>query len=70
MTESLNPPLADYTTQQARADEQRRRKLRRELLAQWQAARGIMDAETVAAIRGITDNEWATAQAQDEGEAQ
>jgi hypothetical protein len=70
MTEHLNPPLSDFSTQQARADELRRRKLRRELLAQGQTAHAALDAETVAAIRGITDSEWVAAQAQDAGEAQ
>ena len=66
MSENLNPPLSDFSTQQARADEQRRRKLRRELLAQWQTLRRALDAETVAAIQGISDAEWQAAQEQDD----
>jgi len=66
MTENLNPPLSDFSTQQARADEQRRRKLRRELLAQWQTVRAALDAESVAAIQGITDAEWQAAQEKDD----
>jgi hypothetical protein len=69
MTESLNPPLSDYSTQAARADEMRRRKLRRELLAQWQALHTALDKESVEAIRGISDEEWAAAQAKDDGAA-
>ena len=66
MTENLNPPLADFSTQRARADEQRRRKLRHELLAQWQTVRAALDAESVAAIQGITDAEWQAAQEKDD----
>ena len=66
MSENLNPPLSDFSTQQARADEQRRRKLRRELLARWQTLRRALDAETVAAIQGISDAEWQAAQEQDD----
>jgi len=66
MTENLNPPLADFSTQQARADEQRRRNLRRVLLAQWQTVRAALDAESVAAIQGITDAEWQAAQEKDD----
>ena len=66
VTENLNPPLSDFSTQQARADEQRRRKLRRELLAQWQTLHRALDAETVAAIQGISDAEWQAAQEQDD----
>jgi len=65
MSENLNPSLSDFSTQQARADEQRRRKLRRELLAQWQTLHRALDAETVAAIQGISDAEWQAAQEQD-----
>jgi len=67
MTESLNPPLTDFSTATARADELRRRKLRRELLRDWQATRQALDAESVAAIRAISDAEWEQAQQQDEG---
>ena len=66
MTEHLNPPLSDFSTQQARADEIRRRKLRRGLLKDWQATRQVLGDESAVAIRGITDSEWAAAQAQDE----
>jgi len=66
VTENLNPPLSDFSTQQARADEQRRRKLRRELLAQWQTLHRALDAETVAAIQGISDAEWQAAQERDD----
>jgi len=66
MTEHLNPPLADFSTQQARADERRRRKLRRELLAQWQTLRQALDTESVAAIQSITDAEWQAAQEKDD----
>ena len=66
MSENLNPPLSDFSTQQARADEQRHRKLRRVLLAQWQTLRRALDAETVAAIQGISDAEWQAAQERDD----
>jgi len=66
MTENLNPPLSDFSTQQARADERRRRNLRRVLLAQWQTVRAALDAESVAAIQGITDAEWQAAQEKDD----
>ena len=66
VTENLNPPLSDFSTQQARADEQRRRKLRRELLAQWQTQHRALDAETVAAIQRISDAEWQAAQERDD----
>jgi len=41
--------------------------LRRELLRDWQATRQALDAESVAAIRAISDAEWEQAQQQDEG---
>ena len=69
MTEHLNPPLSDFSTQAARADELRRRKLRRELLADWQATRQALADESVAAVRAISDDEWARALEQDEGDA-
>ena len=68
MTENLNPPLSDFPTQRACADERRRRKLRRELLAQWQTLRRALDAETVTAIQGISDAEWQAAQEKNDGE--
>jgi hypothetical protein len=68
MTDNLTPPLDDYSTQQARADELRRRKLRRELLAQWQTLHQALDADSVGAIRDITDAEWKAAQEQDDGD--
>jgi len=68
VAESLTPPLTAFSTQQARADELRRRKLRRELLADWQATRKALGAESIAAILAISDAEWQAAQAQDEGE--
>ena len=70
MSENLNPPLTDYSTQAARADELRRRKLRRELLAQFSGVVDALTAESIAAIRGISPAEWQAAQEQDEGEAQ
>ena len=66
---TLNPPLDDYSTQQARADEIRRRKLRRELLAQLTAVIDALSLESVKAIRGISDAEWQAAQEQDSGNA-
>jgi len=67
----MSAPLSDYSTQAARADELRRRKLARELLKDWQRAREIIDAEGVANVRAITDEEWAAAvKADEEGEAQ
>jgi hypothetical protein len=62
MTDNLTPPLDDYSTQQARADERQRRKLRRALLAQWQALHSALDADGVNAVRAITDAEWQAAQ--------
>ena len=65
---SLTKPLDDFSTQQARADEARRRKLRRELLAQIGGAIDALTAESIAAIRGISDAEWKAAQEQDDGD--
>jgi len=66
MTTQLNPPLDDYSTQQARADERQRRKLRQALLAQWQALHSALDADGVNAVRAITDAEWQAAQQGDD----
>jgi len=66
---NLNPPLDDYSTKQARVDEIRRRKLRRELLTQFGGLVDALTAESVAAIRGISDVEWQAAQEQDSGNA-
>ena len=60
-----NPPLADFSTQAAREAEQARRKLRRELLADWQRTRAAISADHLSAVRGISDAEWQKAQAQD-----
>jgi len=61
----MSNPTPDFSTQQARADAQRRAKLRRELQVQFAALHTALDAERVAAIRGISDAEWAAAQAGD-----
>jgi len=65
---ATKPPLSDYSTQQARADEVRRRKLRRELLTQFGGLVDALTTESVAAIRGISDAEWQAAQEQENGE--
>ena len=69
MPNNFNPPLDDYSTKQARADERQRRKVRRVLLAQWQTLRTALDADGVAAIRGITDEEWKAVQEGDDNAA-
>jgi len=61
----MTTPLTDFSTQRARAAELRRRKLRRKLLAQWQATRAALDAESVANVRAIGDAEWQAAQSMD-----
>ena len=66
MANNPQPSLDDYSTQQAQADEKQRRKVARETLAQWQALRAALDAESIAAIRNITDEEWKAAQEQDD----
>lgn len=59
---TTNPPLSDYSTQQARSDELRRRKLRRELLARVSALTAALTSESIEMIAGITDDEWKAAQ--------
>jgi len=58
-------PLADFSTAAAREAEQARRKLRRELLTDWQRTRAAISADKLAAVRGISDAEWQKAQTQD-----
>ena len=60
-------PLGDYSTQAARDDEKRRRKLRRELLKQWKSAHTALDAESITNILAITDEEWQAAKDNDDG---
>lgn len=57
--------LYGFSTKQARQDEQRRRKLRRELLKTWQSARATLDAEKLASVKSISDAEWSQAQEDD-----
>ena len=59
-------PIADFSTQAARAEEIRRRKLRRELLADVKRAVDALTADSVAAIKAISPEEWAAAQKEDE----
>ena len=61
-------PLSDFSTQQARADELRRRKLRRELLADWQATRQDLADKSVRAVLAISDEEWQAASEADDGD--
>ena len=61
-------PLSDFSTQQARADEIRRRKLRRELLADWQATRQALADKSVRAVLAISDEEWQAALEADDGD--
>jgi len=61
-------PLSDFSTQQARADEIRRRKLRRELLADWQATRQDLADKSVQAVLAISDEEWQAASEADDGD--
>lgn len=66
MPRATNPPLADFSTQAARAEERRRRKQRRELRADWQRTRQALGADAVAAIRAISDAEWQAARGEEE----
>ena len=59
-------PIDAYSTQAARAEEIRRRKLRRELLADVKRAVDALTTESVAAIKAISPEEWAAAQKEDE----
>ena len=58
-------PIADFSTQAARAEEIRRRKLRRELLADVKRAVDALTDDSVAAIKAISNEEWAAAQKED-----
>jgi hypothetical protein len=58
--------LDAYSTQAAKQDELHRRKLRRELLVDVQRTFDALTADSIAAIKAISDVEWQAAQAQDE----
>jgi len=55
---ATTPPLSDYSTQKARAIENRRRRLRRTLAARWQQAHGVVSATKLAALRIISTERW------------
>ena len=58
--------LDDYSTKAARAEEIRRRKLRRELMADVKRTVDVLTADSVTAIKAISPEEWAAAQKEDE----
>ena len=60
-------PIDAYSTQAARAAEISRRKLRRELLADVKRTVDALTADSVAAIKAISPEEWAAAQKEEEG---
>ena len=61
---ATKPPLSDYSTQAARTAENRRRRLRRTLLAQWSAAHAVASAAKLAALRRISAEQWSAAKAE------
>jgi len=63
---ATKPPLSDYSTQAARTAENRRRRLRPQLLAQWSAAHTVASAAKLAALRRISVEQWNAAK--NEGE--
>ena len=59
---TLNPSLDDFSTKASLADEKRRRKTRKALLADWRRSRAAIDVDNAQAIRDISDAEWQAAQ--------
>lgn len=63
----LEPPIDDFSTQQARAQERRRRKLRQRLQQQWARLHDELDDESAGNIEAISDEEWQAALDAEEG---